>query len=234
MTKNLLIIIGVFLTGIVGGIFSDQILWPYFIERPLFLEYDLERRPVYITEEKEIHIEENVALREAIKKLDKAVVLIRAKNLSGTVNGTGVVVTSDGLVLTVSEAVPQDSEVTLISKERSVAAEVIKRKDGLVLLKAEGDKWSTVGFANSSDVELGQRVFFLGTFLDNLELKNIVNEGILKYVTGEEIETNISDENILAGSPLFDLKGNLVGMKSITQDGTFVVPISKISEFSGF
>ena len=133
-----------------------------------------------------------------------------------------------------SEAVPQDSEVTLISKERSVAAEVIKRKDGLVLLKAEGDKWSTVGFTNSSDVELGQRVFFLGTFLDNLELKNIVNEGILKYVTEEEIETNISDENILAGSPLFDLKGNLVGMKSITQDGAFVIPISKISEFSGF
>ena len=50
----------------------------------------------------------------------------------------------------------------------------------------------------------------------------------------EEIETNISDENILAGSPLFDLKGNLVGMKSITQDGAFVIPISKISEFSGF
>ena len=45
MTKNLLIIIGVFLTGIVGGLFAKQILWAYFIERPLFLKYNLEQRP---------------------------------------------------------------------------------------------------------------------------------------------------------------------------------------------
>jgi hypothetical protein len=61
MFKNIFKIIIVFLIGAVGGIFSEQILWPYFIERPLFLEYSLEQNPVYITETKEITIQENTA-----------------------------------------------------------------------------------------------------------------------------------------------------------------------------
>jgi len=234
MTKNIIIVIGIFLTGIVGGIFAEQLLWPYFVERPLFLEYGLEQRPIYITEEKEFYIEENTALREAIKKVDSVVVEVRANGSEQIISGTGIIITSDGLVLTVSENVPENSEVTLISQRGNLTAEVIKRKNGFVLLKTQGDGWPTVGFANENNIELGQRVFFLGTFLENLDLRNFVDEGILSYVSEKEIKTNILDEEISTGSPLFDIKGNLVGIKSVDQEGSFIIPISKISEFSGF
>ena len=79
MSKKLLIIIGVFIVGIVGGIFADQILWPYFVEKPLFYEYGLEKNPVYLTETKQIYIQENTALVDAIEKVEKTVIGIKTK-----------------------------------------------------------------------------------------------------------------------------------------------------------
>jgi S1-C subfamily serine protease len=234
MIKNIIIIIGIFVTGIVGGIFSEQILWPYFVDKPLFYEYGLEKRPIYINEEKIFYIQENIALREAIKKIDNVVVGTRAKINGKVVNGSGIIITSDGLILTVSEVIPQGSDITLISKKGNLVASVIKRKDGLVMLKAEGSNWPTVNFINKNDIMLGQRVFFLSAFLDGLELRNMVGEGIVSYLTENKIKTDIYDEDILAGSPLFNIEGGLVGMKGIDQEGPFIIPISDIGEFSGF
>lgn len=98
----------------VGGIFADQILWPYFIERPLFYKYRLEQAPVYVNETKEITIQENTALQEAIKKLDKVVVAIRAKTPAGKITeGSGVIVTNDGLILSLNSLIPQGAEVNV-------------------------------------------------------------------------------------------------------------------------
>ena len=71
MLKNIFKIIAIFILGTVGGIFADQILWPYFVERPLFYQYKLEKSPVYVTERKEVFIQENTALEEAIEKVGK-------------------------------------------------------------------------------------------------------------------------------------------------------------------
>ena len=106
MSKNILKIVGFFVIGMVGGIFADQIFWPYFIERPLFHEYRLEQSPVYVTERKEVTIQENTALREAIEKVEKTVVGVKTQTKAGKLlEGSGLIVTSDGLVVTLAELV---------------------------------------------------------------------------------------------------------------------------------
>src|SRR4030043_2308358 len=111
MGKNVLKIIVFFIIGMVGGIFADQIFWPYFIERPLFYQYDLEQRPVNVTEIKEITIQENIALENAIEKAGKTAVGIRTKLKSGIIlEGSGLIVSSDGLVVTFASLVPQGAQ----------------------------------------------------------------------------------------------------------------------------
>ena len=108
--KTLLKILAIFILGIFGGIFADQILWPYFVEKPLFYQYRLEKNPIYVTEKKEIRIQENTALTDAIEKVEKAVIGVRTKTGSGKfLAGSGLILTSDGLVVTLADLVPQGS-----------------------------------------------------------------------------------------------------------------------------
>jgi S1-C subfamily serine protease len=237
MLKNILKIIAIFIIGIVGGIFADQILWPYFIERPLFYKYRLEQSPVYINETKEITIQENTALQDAIKKVDKVVVGIRVKTTAGKIiEGSGIVVTSDGLVLALNSLVPQGAEMSLFLDGKKYTPKVLQRKNSLALLKIEENNLATTAFADFEKISLGERVFLLGIiFGKNDSTQKITNEGIIKTFDETSIQTNITEDLILQGSPLFDIEGHLVGLNAIDKTGKVSsISIKIIREFLGF
>lgn len=238
MLKNIPKIIIVFLLGTLGGVFADQILWPYFIERPLFYEYRLEQAPVFVTETNEIIIQENTALQDAIGKVEKAVVGITAKIKGGEVlAGSGLVITSDGLIITLAELVPQDGNFAFFVNNKAPTFQVLKRdlKENLALVKVEESNLPTVGFADSGSLRFGQRVFLIGAVLGNGGLQKIVNEGIIKTYNTKSILTDISEEENLKGSPLFNIKGELVGLTTIDAQGKVsAIPIQKIRQFIGF
>jgi len=128
MRKNLLKILGIFILGIFGGIFADQILWPYFVERPLFYKYRLEQSPVYVTERKEVTIEENTALQDAVEKTKKIVVGVKTRLNSGEVlEGSGFIATADGLIITLNELIPKGSVFTFFIDGEPVSYQVLKR-----------------------------------------------------------------------------------------------------------
>ncbi|MBZ9578744.1 trypsin-like peptidase domain-containing protein [Patescibacteria group bacterium] len=236
MTKTIFKIIAVFIIGTVGGIFADQILWPYFIERPLFYQYRLEQSPIYVTERKEIIIQENVALINAVEKVEKVVVGIRSKTKTGRIlEGSGLIVTSDGLIVTLADLVPPDWEINLFFDGEEMIPKVLQRKNDLALLKIEETNLPTVGFTDFEKIKLGERVFLLGViFEDNIQ-KKAVNEGIIKTFDEDSILTNIFEKKILEGSPLFNIEGQVVGLNQIDKEGKVIaISIKKIREFIGF
>jgi S1-C subfamily serine protease len=235
MLKNILKIVAIFVIGIVGGIFADQILWPYFIERPLFYKYRLEQAPTYVTEEKTFYIEENTALIDAIEKVKNLVVGIRSTTKAGKIiEGSGVIVTNDGLVLSIDSLVPQGVEANVFLIGKKLTPKVLQRKKGLVLLKVEESNLSPVAFEDFDKIKLGERVFLLGVILNKDQTKNMVNEGIIKTFDEKNIQTNISEKNI-EGSPLFNIEGQLVGLNTLDKDGKVVaISIKTIREFLGF
>lgn len=236
MIKNILQILAIFIIGTVGGIFADQLLWPYFIERPLFLEYDLDKNPIYITERKEVFIQENIVLQDAVERINKVVVGIRTETQAKKIlEGSGLIVTSDGLIITLANLLPQGSKTTLFFDEKILIPQVLEIKDGLALLKIEEENLPTVGFTNFEKIKLGQRVFLVGVIFKKLGPQKIVNVGIIKYFDGDLINTNIFEKTILAGSSLFDIEGKVLGLNIIDQEGKVTaIPISKIKEFLGF
>jgi len=236
MWKNIFKIIAIFIIGMVGGIFADQIFWPYFVERPLFYQYRLEKAPIYVTERKEIFIQENVALTEAIEKVKNSVVFVQSKSKTGKIlEGSGLILTSDGLVLTSADLVPQNYEVKLFFDNKEFTPKVLQRKNDLALLKIEEKNLRTISFADFEKTKLGERVFLLGVvFEDNLQ-KMIVNEGIIKTFDENFIQTNISEDKNLQGSSLFNIEGQLVGLNTIDKEGKIVaISIKEIREFIGF
>jgi S1-C subfamily serine protease len=238
MIKEILKILAIFIVGMVGGIFAEEIFWPYFVERPLFYQYRLEKNPVYITERKEIKIQENVALKDAIEKVEKTVVGVKTKKKDGKIlEGSGLILTSDGLVVTLANLVPQGSQFNFFVEGESVPFQILKRdlKENLALIKIERKNLTTTGFAEFEKLKLGERVFLFGVTFENEKIKKIVNEGIVKSFNEESIETNIVEKENLAGSPLFDVEGNFLGISEIDSQGKVTaIPIPKIKTFAGF
>lgn len=236
MRRDILKIIGIFIIGTVGGIFADQILWPYFIERPLFYEYRLEKNPIYVTEIREITIRENDALKNSIEKVERAVVGIKSETKTGKVfEGSGLIVTSDGLVITLTELVPSGAQVDLFLNGRKVVSKILKQNDDLALLKIEETDLATVGFFDFGKINLGERIFLVGIVFEKNIPRKSVNEGIITSFDQDFIQTNIFEDENLQGSSLFDIEGQLVGLNKIKKNGkVFAISIKRIREFLGF
>lgn len=250
MSKLIFQIILIFIIGTVGGIFADQILWPYFIERPLFLEYRLDQAPVYITEIKEIIIQENTALEKAVEKVERTVIGVKTKKKSGKIlEGSGLIVTSDGLAVTLAELVPQGSTSTFYIQEghdgsfKKISGKVIKRdlENNLAEIKIEAANLTTTGFADLDKIKLGQRIFLIGIeFAEKKSNKsilpnNFVNQGIISSFNQESIATNVFEKNNVSGSPLFDIEGHVLGLNILDSENRIItIPITKIKTFLGF
>lgn len=223
----------------VGGIFAEQIFWPYFIERPLFYQYSLEQRPIYVTERKEVVIQENVALKKAIEKVEKVVFGVSTKTKTGKIlEGSGFIVTSDGLAVTLAELVPQGGDSTFFLEGKTPSFQVLKRdlKSNLALIKFEETNLPTVGFADFEKIKLGERVFLVGLIQEKGTVtKKATNEGILTVLGETFLQTNILEKTNLSGSPLFDIEGSLLGLNTIDKDGKVItIPVSQIKSFFGF
>jgi len=237
MSKSVLRILVIFIIGMVGGIFADQIFWPYFVEKPLFYEYRLEQSPVYITEQKEINVTENVALQSAVEKVEKVVIGVRTEIKAGKIlEGSGLILTSDGLMVTLADLVPVGADFSFFIEGEIRSYEVLKRdlENNIALIKIEDGTLGTVEFANLENKKLGERVFVVGAIFDEEgNLSKIVNEGIIKYFKKDYIHTNIFESEVLSGSPLFDIEGRVLGLSQIDSQGKLVaLPISLIREFS--
>ena len=220
---KILNLIVIFIIGMIGGIFADQILWPYFIERPLFHEYRLEQTPIYITEKKEIVIEENTALQEAIEKVEKTIVRVG-------LSGSGLVITSDGLIITLASLIPQGSDFQFFVDGKLCSYQVLKRNvnNNLALVKLDRSNLATTGF--NKDVKLGERVFALGFEDASLAAR----EGIIGGINEDFIQTSIIEDSFW-GSPLFNIRGEVVGLSTINDKGKIIaIPVSIIKEFIGF
>ena len=238
MSKNLLKILVIFILGIGGGIFADQILWPYFVERPLFYQYRLEKNPIYLTEKKEITVQENIALQEAAEKAEKVVAGVRSKTSAGiTLEGSGLIVTSDGLLVTLAELVPWGSNFSFFIDGKAVAFQILNRdlKENLALVKVGETNLATAGFADLEKLKMGERIFLVGSIFEDKVVKKAVNQGIVRTFDENLIQTNILEETNLQGSPLFNIGGRVVGLNTIDKKGRVsAIPASKIRQFLGF
>ena len=103
MPKRILLLLLLFLTGVAGGLWSQAFLLPSLAANPAFADWqflkDWNARTQVIAPVEQIFIRENKAVEKTIQQVKGTVVALKS---AGARPGSGLVYTSDGLIITLS------------------------------------------------------------------------------------------------------------------------------------
>ncbi|MCH7552041.1 trypsin-like peptidase domain-containing protein [Patescibacteria group bacterium] len=242
MLKKILSLFFIFYLGILGGIWAQAFLLPYFASHAPFHNWGFVKewnaRTTVIREVKEFVVNQDQALELTVARVEKVVVGVKSTNGIRTIEGSGFIVTSDGFILTLASIVPQGYTVmiSLNQEEEALEAQVLKRdvQKDLALLEIKKNGLQTTSFAGEEDVKLGMTVLLLGKIFEGNELITIVNKGVVKALSEDRVRTTIFEKTILEGSPLFDIEGKVLGLNVIDREGKVTaIPVSALRSFSG-
>ena len=231
-------ILAIFIIGMVGGIFAEQIVWPFLVEKQIFAKYGIDDTSgKNITQIKEVTISENSAITDAVAKVEKSVVGVTVNTKEDIKKGSGLIISSDGLIVTLADLVPQDYDPQLFINGQPVDFQVLKRDatQNLALIKVDENSLPTVSFGDVSKLKLGQSVFLVGTAYEVKNFGYAANSGVISYIDPDTIETNILETANMQGSILFDTTGQVLGINTVDYWGRVSpIPADKIKTFAGF
>ena len=173
-----------------------------------------------------------------VAKISPAVVLIKGETSSGTILGSGLIVSHDGKIATNLHVIRdlKTAGVQLASGEIFDAVSVLafdERKD-LAIIKIAGFDLPTVELGNSNDIRSGERVVVIGS---PRGLQGTVTTGVVSAVRDDPagagfklIQTDASINHGNSGGPLLNDRGQAIGVVTWKLRGSeglnFAVPIN--------
>ncbi len=180
-------------------------------------------------------------LKDLVGKVEKSVVGIRTETRNKKmILGSGFVITSDGLIITLADIVPPKEKFVFWINGKRVNYQILKRdlKINLALIRIKDDNgFLTAPFVNSENLLTGEKIFVIGLVLFNKNKAiKIVDTGIIRSLEPDKnITTNIEEDVYLKGGPVFDFKGKFIGLAEINRGGKLeIIPPQVIHQFIGF
>lgn len=224
----------------------------------LFVRFMPATQQSAIEQSKQVTLQENSATIDLVKKVGPSVVSI---NTSTTVQsffgaeeqqgaGTGVIVTSDGLILTNKHVVQGASTVTVTNTDGKQFEGKILALDAandIAFIKVEASGLPAADLGDSDKVEVGQRAIAIGNALG--EYSNTVTTGV---ISGKQRPVQASDgqgntetlTNLFqtdaainpgnSGGPLLNIEGQVIGINTAVASGNnaqnigFAIPINQV------
>lgn len=212
------------------------------------------------TDKKQLIVQENSAVVDVAKKVSPAVVSITSQTVTrgffGNTQqeegaGTGMIVASDGLILTNRHVVddPNANYTVVLSNGKSYPGKVVSRDsvNDLAFVRISASGLPVVQLADSGSVTVGQQVVAIGNALG--QFQNTVTEGIISGLSrgvtaGDSSGATGSSEQLQnlfqtdaainpgnSGGPLVNLDGQVVGINTAvagqgSQNIGFAIPIN--------
>ncbi|MEK7875313.1 MAG: DegQ family serine endoprotease [Pseudomonadota bacterium] len=161
--------------------------------------------------------------------------------------GSGFIISGDGYILTNAHVVEAADEITVkLTDKREFKAKVIgsDRRTDLALIKIEGSSLPTVRFGDPNRLKVGEWVVAIGS---PFGFENSVTAGIVsakgRSLPQENfvpfIQTDVAVNPGNSGGPLFNLKGEVVGINSQIYSRTggfmglsFAIPIDVANDIA--
>lgn len=187
------------------------------------------------------------SVRELVTQLGEAVVQVRTPGGLGS----GFILNEEGYLITNFHVIEGETQISIEvyhrrkgQMERKVYKQVkivaMNKFADLALLKiedADAPKFARVPLGDSDALAVGERVFAIGS---PLGLERTVTEGILSTKTRQMqgslyLQTNTQINPGNSGGPLFNLRGEVVGvtnMKIVFGEGLgFAIPVEMVKHF---
>lgn len=255
--KTLFFIIFVLVIGGTGGILIDRIMLPsLLIKYPELNQYGflkkINERTIIIEKTEKIEISEDRAVIDAIKKVSPSVIEVlevSTKNDNTIYKGAGIILTSDGFIITsITNITPQENN-TGDEDEDEPNIIKIKLKDGkiydtklieidlstnLAIIKIKETNLPVIPLSDSENLELGEKVVIIDSAVITDIISKFINDYTspenknLKTVSKKRVRIINSLKASFNGSPVINLKGEIIG---ISQSGNLFVPTNEITEF---
>jgi serine protease DegQ len=220
-----------FVFGAIGSIFFDRVGIPYLSKLPGLsslrnLQSDT---PIVITRREEVRINDGVNLIELTNQSQGFTVSIYSE---GTQNfellGTGILMSSDGLIFTSEKVVGNLSEVNVVLNDGRSYPGLVRALDSsteLAVITIPVNNLPIAQLERASDLVVGQRVLALGKttqeftrkFASGFVTKTVSNTiNTSQVFSSDDLSNTILADmpisNDFAGGPVLNLNGRVIGM----------------------
>ena len=156
--------------------------------------------------------------------------VIGGQSIQTTVTGSGFLLSEDGYVVTNYHVVAEAATITVVTQDAETHEAALVGRDttaDMALLKVEGEHFQPVTLGSSTELAIGDMVVAIGYPLSALEATQTVG-----YISGKnrEVSTDNNVVNMLqtdaainsgnSGGPLFNMRGEVVGITTAKYSGT--------------
>ena len=187
-------------------------------------------------------IEIETAITQAVEKVGPAVVTVVTQLPGGrrsvfgtsqgsTASGSGVIITSDGYILTNNHVVEGGQSYSIVLANGSLLDAKLIGTDqftDLAVLKVEGKMPGVATLGNSDVLKPGESVIAIGSPLGNF--KNTVTSGVISatgrsldsgngYLMENMLQTDAAINQGNSGGPLVNLAGQVIGINTLIVRG---------------
>lgn len=168
---------------------------------------------------------QTMELPEIYKKVIDSVVSITAASASGTSTGTGVIMSTDGYIITNYHVVSTAQNITvLLTDGTQYSASQVggDETSDLMVLKIAATGLTAAEFGDSDAVEVGDSVVAIGDPL-GVELRGTMTDGIICGISRDVeidgrsmtlMQTNAALNNGNSGGPLVNMEGQVIGINT--------------------
>lgn len=194
--------------------------------------------------------EDALTIPEIVEQVSPSVVGIYCTNQSSASSGTGIILSSDGYIITNAHVVSKSADGSGISvmlhesydkdddsssdtdiTKKFISAELVGRdtQSDIAVLKIDRTDLKAATMGTSSELKVGEASIVIGNPL-GFELKGSVTAGIIsatdRTLTVEDrtmklIQTDASINNGNSGGPLINAYGQVVGITSVKVSSTY-------------
>lgn len=236
----------VFLIGGFGGVWLDRMFLPnLLVEYPDLNQYDflkrMNERTTIVHETKNITISQEEGAASAIERVRPSVTEIMAKNAGGQYApiGTGIILTSDGYVLTplknIYSGTNLNADLQVRLKDGTLLPAAIASQNTdfqLAILKIDRNNLPVIPYASSDNLRLGERLIIIDSAIATDIISRIIDEYKMPGSTGssyqQRIQTVRDFGQASAGAAVINIEGKLVG---VGQEGNLIIPIGELREY---
>lgn len=268
-TKTILFIAGIALISGFSGIIANHYIFPRLAVMKFFSGYDFIKKAAenvtIINKTEQVYIKEDASVNKIVNQVASSVVSITSyvateKTTAGTVlvsmvpsatkSGTGLVVSSDGLVLTYASAIIAENAKYKVAFDNGNVYDAtfsgIDSYSNLAFLKLSASNLPVASFTNSDDAKPGEKIiavgndagthsaFFAAGVLSifnpyyNLSEKTVASSEKLEGVFGIDIFAQAH----YVGGPIVDYSGQIVGITGMVKrddkEEFFQIPSNKV------
>ena len=212
-----------FFVGALGSILIGHYVLPYMSKFSGFswLSKVVSNAPIVINHTEQVQLNEGVNLIDLIKQSGNFTVSIY--DLNNNYLGNGVIVTSDGLILSTDSVIRAQTQVMIVLNDgRSFTGQVQPQdpKSVLVAVTIPAGNLSVAQFDPTDTLQPGQRVIYLGrgnVKFEHLAATGLITQSLANQLANKQISSDVVIGADYFGGPIINLAGKVVGL---TVDGS--------------